>query len=150
MKTISTIFIAVVLVVLVVGAVASLFILKGQEQVSTLGSIIESQEYNATTTVLFNGGNGNTRADWQIKKGRGSLGSVVVTGAGDLSYEFYNATTTVAALRPAHQRPTSTILLGVIPANLAAGTYVFDVEFTTGLFMDVIGGNTATATITYR
>jgi len=40
--------------------------------------------------------------------------------------------------------------LAYIPAALAAGTYVFDVTYTSGLVIDVIAGTNGTSTILYR
>lgn len=136
--------IILIMAVVVVGAIASLKILKNEdEEKSKVGSIIESQEYYATTTESGSG----TVVDKSFKNGRGSLGSLVVTKAGDAVYQFLDASSTVYAW---DNFPTSTRTLVDVPASLVAGTYIFDVNYNHGLYLDVSAGNTGTTTATYR
>lgn len=114
------------------------------------GSTIEGQEYNATTTAasaVF--GSQVNLTNRVIKTGYGSLGSVVITGANTGTLNFYNATTTDITKRTGNT-PTSTILIASIPASAAAGTYIFDAVFTTGLMVDLWSGTAPTTTITWR
>jgi hypothetical protein len=136
-------YVLILVLVLGVGLLAGKAIFKGQP----LGSVIQSQEYYSTSTVWFNGGNGNTRADWVIKKSRGSLGSLIVTGAGNLAYNLYNASSTEFT---DSNIASSTALLVSVPASMAVGTYVFDLDFSNGLLLDVVSGTVASTTITYR
>ena len=111
---------------------------------SQFGNVTVGNEYNATSTI-------HTAAidSRLIREGWGQLGSVVVTGAGTSGFSLYNATSTDFSTNP--KRATSTALLATIPASLAAGTYVFDLEYTDGLFIyyDVVG-TAPTSTITFR
>ena len=119
----------------------------------TLGSVSVSNEYSrvnlansaafgATTTPQRDGLNE------VIKQGGGALGSVIITGAAAGAVNFYDATTTNIVWRTGN-KATSTILLASLPVSLVAGTYVFDIEFRTGLLVDVIGV-VPTSTVTYR
>jgi hypothetical protein len=137
---------------LVVIAVALIYINSQYEVVPQIlpervGSITTGQEYKATTTAFWV----NQFDGWDdrvIKRGSGSLGSVIVTKAGDIEYSLFDATST-AALN-AEGFVTSTHLLASITTNLAAGTYTFDVEFIDGLVLEVLQGTTGTSTISYR
>ena len=114
-----------------------------------LGSIRSGDEYVATSTAS-NAMYGSTiTGDKLIKTGYGSLGSVVITGAGTGIWNIYNATTS-NVLNRTGQPATSTILLASFPASVAAGTYVFDVTYTTGLLVELESGIMATSTITYK
>lgn len=115
----------------------------------TYGSITQSQEYNATSTAASSVYGATITGDAVIKSSRGSLGSVVITGANTGIVNLYDATTTDVNKRTG-QKATSTILIASLPASLAAGTYVFDMVFTDGLLLDVVSGSIATSTITYR
>ncbi len=105
-------------------------------------NIAASTAYGATTTPQ------RTATVGTIKIGSGSLGSVVITGAAAGLMNFYDATTSDVTKRT-NNVATSTILLASLPASLVAGTYVFDVEFRTGLFVDITG-TYPTTTVTYR
>lgn len=121
---------------LVVGAVAGWFFPKGQN----VGGVTVGNEYNATTTPFTEGW--TTRV---LDTGNGTLGSIVVTKAGSVEFALRdNANTT------AYEGATSTRTLVYIPANLAAGTYVFDVNYSRGLVLDVIQGTLGTSTILFR
>lgn len=121
------------------GAIAALLIgfVLGNGPAQTFGSIVEGQTYNATTTSA-GGTYATVSGDKLLKTGVGSLGSVVITGANTGILNFYNGTTTTG------------YLIASIPASAAAGTYVFDATFTTGLFVDLVSGSMPTTTITYR
>ena len=132
--------ILVVLVILLGGVL--FMVLQGGGGTPIVGSIVTGQAYIATSTPLdMNQASGLIRGGW------GSLGSVVVTGAGAAEYWLFNATTSPNSI---DGFATSTNLLTVIPASLAAGTYVFDVQYTDGLYLWVQTSGIGTSTITYR
>lgn len=83
-----------------------------------------------------------------IKTSFGTLGSVVITGAGTGNLTLYDATTTIASQR-GNIATTSLPILASIHTSAAAGNYVFDTSFRYGL-MSVWSGNSATSTITYK
>lgn len=105
----------------------------------SFGSVSYGNDYEATSTVYY-----GIRSSQLIKGGYGSLGSVIITTAGDLAYRLMDDTDGV------YDSATTSKLLADIPASLAAGTYTFDVVFTDGLYLEVISGTNATGTITYR
>jgi len=105
------------------------------------GGVTVGNEYTATSTPTD-----MNLADGLIRQGWGSLGSITITGAGTAEYWLLDSTTSLADSDVA----TSTVLLGVVPASLAAGTYVFDVQYTDGLYLDVMVDGTGTSTISYR
>ena len=119
------------------------FVLFGREQ--PLGSIITGQEYYATSTDSGIG----IKADTLIKSGYGSLSSIIVTSAGTTAYSIYNATSTDAVNNDSSFNKAAN-LLASIPASLVAGTYVFDVTYTSGLVLDMTVNGTASTTITFR
>ncbi len=107
----------------------------------TDASVSRFAEYQGTTTRAFNG---TAMANLQlIQSGPGTLGSVVITGAGTGVINFYDATST----GPHSDYATTTI--ATFPASTAAGTYTFDVLFTRGLVYEIVG-TAATSTVTYR
>lgn len=114
-----------------------------------LGSVAVSNEYIATSSAASSVYGATVSSSRIIKTGPGALGQVTITGANTGVVNFYNATTTNVNLRTG-QKATSTILIASLPASLAAGTYVFDAQFTDGLFIDVVSGNAPTTTILYR
>lgn len=111
-----------------------------------LGSVSVGNDYVATSTAA-NSVYGAVTANRLVRTGPGTLGSVIITGANTGIINFYNATTTVLTQRAT---ATSTILLASIPASAAAGTYTFDVQFSDGLFIELVSGIMPTSTITYR
>lgn len=113
------------------------------------GSVAVSNDYIATTTAANTVFGASISADKVIKTGYGALGSVVITGANTGVVNFYNATTSDVNLRTGNIA-SSSILIASIPASAAAGTYTFDAQFTAGLLINVVSGNTPTTTITYR
>lgn len=117
------------------------------ETADRLGSVSQASEYIATSTAANTVYGATITGDTLIQTGPGTLGSVVITGANTGIINFYNATTTDATQRTT---ATSTILLASIPASAAAGTYTFDVRYFDGLYVDIVGGNMPTTTITYR
>lgn len=112
---------------------------------TTLGSVTVGNEYNATSTSHI-----NIASTQLIKAGRGTLGSVIITGVGTSKYTLYDATSTDFSTNTL-QHSSSTSVLAVIPGSLAVGDYVFDIPFKYGLLLyyDSIG-TWATSTITYR
>lgn len=107
------------------------------------GSIDQGQEYYSTTTYAA-----DPFPERRLKIGYGSLGSVVITGAGTGLTSIYDATTTNAAMR-APTKATSSILIAQFPVSAPAGTYTFDASFSDGLLI-VSSGLEATSTITWR
>ena len=112
------------------------------------GSTITGQDYMATSTAGSSIYGAKTTSE-VIKVGFGSLNSVVITGANTGVFNFYNATTSNVNLRTG-QKATSTILIASFPASATAQDYSFDVEFSDGLYLDLISGSLPTSTITYR
>ena len=110
----------------------------------SFGGVTVGNEYTSTSTI-----HSAITSNQLIREGWGSLGSVVITGAGTSAFTLYDATSTDFSTNP--KRSTSTALLATIPASLAAGTYTFDVTYTTGLFVyyDTVA-TAVTSTITYR
>lgn len=106
-----------------------------------LGSVVQSGEYQATTTYsklgvpLFN--------DRQtiISNTSGVLGSVVITGAVAGPMRFMNATSTT---------DVSSTTIAVFPNSTAAGTYTFDLIAPRGLILESTSGLLPTTTITFR
>lgn len=110
-----------------------------------LGGVSVGNEYTATTTPSGVG----EWTDQTLDVGWGSLGSVVITKAGDVEFTLYDATSTGAVTNDTSFNK-SLKQLGRIPENLAAGTYVFDVTYNDGLVLDVERGTTGTSTISFR
>lgn len=128
---------------------AALAIILITQSNQALGSTIQGQEYIATTTGNAASYGVTVTTSRLIKGGYGGLGSVVVTGANTGVMNFYDATTTDVTARTGN-KATSTILIASIPASLVAGTYVFDVAYGQGLYLDIVSGVAPTSTITYR
>lgn len=128
------------LVLVVLGLIAGLFI---NNKSKPLGSVARGESYTSivTSTELA------TNKDL-LKLGSGLFGSVVVTGAGAGTFEFYDATTTNATLRTI-TATSSLRRLASFPTNAAVGTYIFDVAFSQGLIV-AFTGTQGTTTITYR
>jgi len=145
MKSELKFFLAGVVAVIIVGGV---FALNKDKEVNPTGSVSQANEYMATSTAA-NAVYGALTTDKLLKTGQGALGSVVITGANTGIMNFYNATTSNVLART-NNIATSTILMASIPASAAAGTYTFDVAFTTGLLLELESGNMATATVTFR
>lgn len=78
----------------------------------------------------------------------GTLGSVIITGAGTGSFTLYDATTSNALLRTL-TATTSLRVLAQFTNNAATGTYTFDEQYYQGLLVEFIGAQ-GTTTITYR
>lgn len=105
------------------------------------GSVTVGNDYLATSTP-----SDQPVTDGLIRQGWGTLGSMVIEGAGTSEFWLLNATTSLANTKAA----TTSILLAVKPVSMAAGTYIYDVSYTRGLYLDVITSGTGTSTITYR
>lgn len=115
----------------------------------TSGSVTVASEYVATTTAANSVYGATITGSKLIRTGSGTLGSVVITGANTGVVNIYNATTSNVNQRTG-KKATSTILIATLPASLAAGTYVFDTQFSDGLYVEVVSGSIPTSTITYR
>lgn len=116
---------------------------------TSFGSVSVTDEYTATSTAASTVYGATITGSKVIRTGTGSLGSYVITGANTGVISFYDATTTDVNKRTG-QKATSTILIANFPASAAAGTYVFDAVYSTGLYIDLASGAMATGTITYR
>lgn len=112
-----------------------------------LGSNIQGNDYIATSTAA-NGSLGAFTTTRVLKTGQGSLAQYNITGANTGIVNFYNATTTSVLLRTG-AKATSTILIASFPASTAAGTYMFDAEYTDGLLIEITG-SAPTSTVSYR
>lgn len=113
------------------------------------GSTLQGQEYMATTTAANSVYGATVTGSTLIRTGSGSINSVIITGANTGIVNIYDATTSSILLR-ATRMSTSTILIATLPASIVAGTYTFDATYSNGLYVDLIGGNMPTSTITYR
>lgn len=113
-----------------------------------VGSVETGQEYQSVSLAASAVYGATASSPVTVKTRAGSLGSLVITGAADGVLHFYDATTTDASARTV--TATTSLLIATIPASLAAGTYVFDLEFTDGLIVDLESGSFPTSTITYR
>ncbi len=142
-----TILISAIALLLVVGTVGA--ITMSPEEVKTL----------VNDNTPLNLGGGDVPYDYvytptagesaQLLKTRfGSLGSVIITGAGAGYIDIYNASTTDATLRTV-TATTSLPTIAHFPANTVAGTYDFNTIFTDGLLV-VWTGDIGTSTITYK
>lgn len=114
-----------------------------------VGSVVQGSEYSATSTAPSSAYGATITGSALVKNGPGQLGQITITGAGTGVVNIYNATTTNVSARLG-QVATSSILLASFPASTAAGTYIFDVPFTYGLYVDVVSGAIPTSTISYR
>lgn len=77
-----------------------------------------------------------------INTEEGTLGSVVITGAGTGIFHLLDADGTNPG--------SGTTTLVSFPASVAAGVYTFDVQFKHGLTIEIPSGTIATGTITHR
>jgi hypothetical protein len=139
----------IVLLSLILLSLAMMIYLESGDQ-PQIGSVTVGNEYYATTTAGSATGFAYATTPFLIKKGQGTLGSVIVAKAGTAggSMNFYNATTTNVSLRTGNVATTS-IIFASVPSDLAAGTYTYDAVFTTGLLVDWTG-TIGTSTIMYR
>lgn len=151
MKVLKTLDVIGTWIVVITLFVAALVYINGQYnavpavQPQNFSGVTVGNEYQATGTAPF----GQAIVDRLVDEGRGTLGSVVVTKAGDAAFDLIDATST-RALSDLGQFATNTQILASIPASLAAGTYTFDVNYKYGLLLEVSAGDTGTSTIMYR
>ena len=83
----------------------------------------------------------------QLKTGFGVLGSVIVEGAtAGQSIYLYDATTSDVTKRAL---ATSSLPVVIIPSTAPGGTLKYDVAFTNGLILNVVGA-TGTSTVTWQ
>ena len=105
-----------------------------------VGSVAQTGEYQATTTYsklgvpLF-------QPNAVISGSRGTLGSVIITGAVAGKMVFMDATSTT---------DISSTTIAVFPASAAAQTYTLDLRFYRGLIVETTTGLAPTSTITFR
>ena len=137
---------------ILLGAIfASLLFLTLRNPEKSLGSVVQGNEYNSTTTPLASAVTSTTtsaRLIRVLKVGGGSLAQVTITGvrtSDTASLAFYDATTTNITKR---NRSTTTLATF---ASTTAGTYTFDAAFSDGLIVEVGEEDTsASSTITWR
>ena len=137
-----TVSIILIVIALVIGVIAGALLFREK---TNLGSVTQGNEYYATSTPWD-----TSYTSGKIKSGYGSLNSVIITSAGDVSFRLLDATTTDGSNRPIARSSTSSAELVRFPANTVVGTYTFDITFIDGLYLEVISGTTGTSTITYR
>ena len=131
-----------IVIIVVLGMAGTIGYLANQGGEPMVGSVQQGGEYHSTYTPTAG------TAAQLIKSTPGTLGSIVVTGAGAGYLNIYNATTTNANLR-AITATTSLPVLAEAPAGLAAGTYTFDIIAADGM-LAVFTGAIGTSTITWR
>ncbi len=112
-------------------------------------SVSEGSEYMSTSTAPSSVYGANTAQTQFLKKGPGTFGSIIITGANTATINIYDATTTDVNKRTGNTA-SSTILIASIPASAVAGTYTFDARYFWGLTYAADSTAIATATITYR
>ena len=137
--TILTISLAVVLA-LALGALAVLWQIPKLVQ----GNVTPGDECVATTTSAYTL-NATTTT---LKRGYGTLCSVVLTGPNTGAISFYNATTSDRNKRTGNVA-TSTLFIGGFAGAATSTTYAFNTTFTNGLLM-VVESSPATTTVTFR
>ena len=110
----------------------------------SLGNIGPDPYMSTTTSTVA----GQFAAQTLLKTGQGTLGSVIITGAGAGQILLLDATTTNINLRAA-SKATSTIRLLDIPPSAAAEAFPVDTVFVDGLTVSIIGTQ-PTTTITWK
>ncbi len=129
--------------VLILGGIVCVSLVK--DKVASASAVV-GNDYNATTTRAFDG---TAMATLKvIKAGPGSLGSVIITGAGAGTMNFYDATTSNVNFRNPGNA-SSSILIASFPVSAATATYTIDANLNNGLLYEVIG-TAPTSTITWR
>ena len=136
-------------IAIVLASALAVFLASTWASQTALGSVTEGNDYIATSTAPNNVYGAQTAQTSLLKTGSGSLGQVVITGANTGILNFYNATTSNINLRTGNVA-TSSILLLSIPASAAAGDFIVDARFSTGLIYDLYGGIMPTTTILFR
>ena len=147
MNTITNYKIILAVAFLLVAVTLAMLVLQAPRNAGA--SIRIGDEYMATSTASNTMYGASITGDALIRTGQGALGSVIITGAGTGIWNIYNATTSNVLARTGNIA-TSTILLASFPASTAAGTYTFDVTYTTGLLVELESGVMATSTITFH
>lgn len=136
----------ILLALLVLVSVVSIFgfVIVSQNAQRVEGSVTVGSEYNSTTTPN-RVGNSSVAT---IRSGSVTLGSVVITGTSNGTMNIYDATTSDITKRT-NNTPTSTLMVASFGANMATGTYPYDVQLNNGLLVEMVG-NAPTTTITFR
>lgn len=102
---------------------------------TSLGSVMQTGEYQSTTTV------GMTTGQRVINANPGTLGSIIVASSSATTFKIWNATSTT-------DTASSTVTQFV--ASPTNGTYTFDLILTRGLIIEMPTGFNGSYTITYR
>src|SRR3990167_5853495 len=122
-----TYYLNVALILAIIGVLGLIW----QKPWQASGSVIQGNEYNATSTKNYDGTeltNLTRLTNFGDSCRSGSLAQVTITGAGAGVLYFWDATTTNSSLRTSSQA-SSTLLVATIPASTVAGTYTFDAEY---------------------
>ena len=122
--------------------VALIALLGGYQGSQILGDSSADANYATTTST------GRFPTTALLRSGSGVFTGVTITGAAAGVMEFYNATTSDVTKR-ASSLSSSTILIASFPASAAAGNYLFNTPFSTGLFV-AITGTMPTSTILHK
>lgn len=113
---------------------------------TTVASVGQGGTYQSITTAPSQT-NTSYKQSTIIQSIPGTLGSVIITGAGAGSFTLYDATTSNVNLRAG---ATSTLsVLANFPNSASAGTYTFDENVINGIVVEFVGAQ-GTSTITYR
>jgi len=137
LKKIATFTLIVTAMCVTLVAIMSLSSLRASASVADSSLAYES----TTTRAAFNGT--ALGSPLILVPSYGTLGSVIITGAGTGIINIYDATSTAA------HSDYATTTLASFPASTAAGTYVFDTRFQRGLVVELIG-TVGTTTITWK
>lgn len=130
---------------ILLGTIALFLVIAFTQTGTALGSVQDGQGYMATSTSADSGSGASL-----IRTGQGMLGSVVITFGSTAPLKVYNATTTNILARTGNTS-TSSITIANFPTTATAGTYTFDVQFTTGLLIETTSAvGIASSTITYK
>lgn len=120
----------------------------GKREVSTLGSVNQSNEYHSTSTSVTTGSSSfsTTAGDYKVlQTGPGTLGSVVITYGSNAPLRILDATSTKT------NTEWATTTLADFKTTGTPGTYTFDVIFQKGLLVETVSTvGLASSTITYR
>lgn len=122
------------IIVLAVSFLVAVFLWNSQ---GAEGSVSQGSEYKAEYVTTTDANSTST-----LRTLFGSIGSVVVSNAGTGGSISFYATTS--------QATSSDDLIFTFDGAAAEGTYQYDVEFGTGLLIDVATGTDLDAVVTYR
>lgn len=125
---------------IIVIAVVSLFLFLRSPAEEPLSSVAVSGEYLATTTSQMGTPLGAVTKR-QLRTGPSTLGSIVIASTTAHSFRVYNATSTTDV--------SSSTLVNFV-ADVAAGTYTFDVQVNRGIIIEMPSGFNGEYVVTWR